>query len=107
MYSFIQSPSEFKAEKGAHGYDNDLPSMKPIFFARGPNIKAGYKTEPFNSVDIYPLVCDLLGIKPAPNNGTLDTVKSFIVHNSSAVSTPYLSLSLFVISAILGTVFHR
>ena len=64
--------------KGDHGYDNHLPSMKPIFFARGPNIKKKYKVSPFNSVDIYPLVAALLGVQPGPHNGTLENVKDFI-----------------------------
>ena len=53
--------------------------MKPIFFARGPNIKKNYTVLPFNSVDIYPLVAALLGIEPEPNNGTLENVKDFLV----------------------------
>ena len=64
--------------RGTHGYDNHLSSMKPIFFARGPNVKKNYQVSPFNSVDIYPLVAALLGIQPEPNNGTLENVKDFL-----------------------------
>ena len=53
--------------------------MKPIFFARGPNIKKNYNVSPFNSVDIYPLVAALLGIEPEPNNGTFENVNDFLV----------------------------
>ena len=67
------------SRKGGHGYDNRLPTMKPIFYARGPNIKRNYTVSPFESVDIYPLVAALLGIEPEPNNGTLDNVKDFLV----------------------------
>lgn len=81
----VQSPREYNYTlKGTHGYDNALSSMKPIFYSRGPNIRAGYKSFPFNSVDIYPLVCELLGIPPSPNNGTLDNTRHFIVQQSGA-----------------------
>lgn len=82
----VKGPEEYNyTSKGTHGYDNSLLSMKPIFYARGPNIKVGYKSFPFNSVDIYPLVCELLGIKPSPNNGTLENTKSFIVYQTSGI----------------------
>ena len=71
-------------EKGNHGYDNRLQSMKPIFYAAGPNIKKNYKTEPFKNVDIYPLICELLGIPPSPNNGSVARVRDFIVPGSTS-----------------------
>ncbi|XP_071090159.1 ectonucleotide pyrophosphatase/phosphodiesterase family member 5-like [Haliotis cracherodii] len=64
--------------KGTHGYDNRLMSMKPIFLARGPNFKTNFTSDPIKIVDIYPLVCKLLNIEPAPNNGSLDRVNVFI-----------------------------
>ncbi|XP_071132349.1 ectonucleotide pyrophosphatase/phosphodiesterase family member 5-like [Mytilus edulis] len=45
--------------RGAHGYDNRLNSMKPIFLARGPNIKENYITDTFRSIDIYSTICHL------------------------------------------------
>lgn len=59
---------------GQHGYDNNLTSMRPIFFARGPDFKENYKTGIFELVNIYPLLCYLLGIQPAPNNGSMTEV---------------------------------
>ena len=52
--------------------------MKPIFMASGPDIKSGHKVRPFTSLDIYPLTAALLGIRPAPNNGTLTVVRDMI-----------------------------
>lgn len=76
--------------------------MKPIFFARGPNIKKGYDAFPFNSVDIYPLVCELLGIEPSPNNGTLDNTKEFIKYTRSTATWNYARLiNAFVVSVFL------
>lgn len=28
----------------------------------------GYEIEPFSIIGLYPVICDLLGIKPRPNN---------------------------------------
>lgn len=58
---------------GEHGFSNQNLNMHPIFLAKGPMFKTQPNTlvQPFNSVDIYPLMCHILGIHPSPNNGTL------------------------------------
>ena len=40
----------------------------------GPSFKRGYKFGEMQNVDIYALCCHLLGLDPAPNNGTLARV---------------------------------
>ncbi|KAL5021509.1 hypothetical protein ScPMuIL_000664 [Solemya velum] len=66
--------------KGMHGYDPaKVPDMYPFFIASGPAFKRGVVVEPFDMVDIYPLMCHVLGLTPAPNNGSLRNVKSFLV----------------------------
>ncbi|XP_046561055.1 glycerophosphocholine cholinephosphodiesterase ENPP6-like [Haliotis rubra] len=74
--------------KATHGYDNALMSMKPIFLARGPNFKANLTSDPIQNVDIYPLVCKLLNIKPAPNNGSLARVNAFIQDTPPVSGSP-------------------
>ncbi|XP_060080449.1 ectonucleotide pyrophosphatase/phosphodiesterase family member 5-like [Ylistrum balloti] len=64
---------------GDHGYDNSLITMQPIFYAMGPNFHSGFSAPPFRTIDIYPMICKLLGIPPAPNNGTLDNTISFLL----------------------------
>ena len=50
---------------GGHGYDPFASKeMHAIFFARGPAFKKGVTMKPFESVNIYPLLAHLLGIKP-------------------------------------------
>ncbi|XP_055955788.1 ectonucleotide pyrophosphatase/phosphodiesterase family member 5 isoform X2 [Patella vulgata] len=63
---------------GQHGYDNRLLDMRPIFLAQGPNFKKNMTAHSINSVDIYPMICELLDIKPAPHNGTLDIVSNLL-----------------------------
>ncbi|KAG9188874.1 hypothetical protein G6011_07579 [Alternaria panax] len=59
--------------RGLHGYDFEHPLMRAIFIARGPAFphKAGSKMEPFQNIELYNIVCDTIGLEPAPNNGTL------------------------------------
>lgn len=64
--------------KGMHGYRPDVRNMSPFFIAYGPAFKKGIVSEPFDSVDIYPLMCHILGLTPAPNNGSLDKVKHML-----------------------------
>jgi predicted AlkP superfamily pyrophosphatase or phosphodiesterase len=48
---------------GMHGYDPaKMPEMKAIFFAAGPDIRAGVKVGSFENVDVYPLVARILGL---------------------------------------------
>ena len=54
---------------GAHGYDNSNSDMFSIFYATGPSFKKDYQVEELNNVDVYNLICRILDIKPAPNDG--------------------------------------
>nr|KAG5701616.1 hypothetical protein BaRGS_019305 [Batillaria attramentaria] len=74
-------------QKGNHGYSNQLMSMHPIFFARGPNFRKGKKLTSINQVDIYPLICELLGIQAAPSNGSLDNTKEFLIESVTGSAT--------------------
>jgi predicted AlkP superfamily pyrophosphatase or phosphodiesterase len=58
-----------------HGYDNNQKAMRPIFIARGPAFKSGAKVDAFQNIHIYELMNYLMGTEPAPNDGTLDSVK--------------------------------
>jgi len=49
--------------------------MRALFLARGPAFRKGVVVEPFGSVHIYSLLTHVLGISPAANDGTLDSVK--------------------------------
>lgn len=64
---------------GNHGWDNKLAKMHPIFIARGPAFKKNYVAEPFETINIYALMCHLLGINPRPNNGSVDAVRHILV----------------------------
>ncbi len=52
--------------------------MHPFFIAHGPAFKKNYTSEGFRNIDIYPLMCHILDIKPYPNNGSLDQVRDLL-----------------------------
>uniref|UniRef100_A0A8C1UK31 Ectonucleotide pyrophosphatase/phosphodiesterase 1 n=1 Tax=Cyprinus carpio TaxID=7962 RepID=A0A8C1UK31_CYPCA len=66
-------PSEIKYCRGStgfHGSDNIFKNMQAIFVGYGPGINSKMTVPPFENIELYNLLCDLLGIPPAPNNGT-------------------------------------
>lgn len=63
------------ADKASHGYDKIYPNMRGIFIAHGPVFKQNYSPdEAVENVDVYPLVCYILGIECASRNGSLERV---------------------------------
>jgi predicted AlkP superfamily pyrophosphatase or phosphodiesterase len=60
--------------RGMHGYDPELPSMRALFLARGPSFRPGLVVPAFENVHLYPLLAALLGVRPAPADGRLDSL---------------------------------
>jgi len=60
---------------GTHGYDNNEKAMQALFLAHGPDFKNGGTVDPFQNVHIYDLINHLMGTQPAPNDGSLDSVR--------------------------------
>lgn len=54
---------------GTHGYDNRDASMHGVFLARGPSFRSGHTTGPIQTVDVYGIVAEALGLDAAPNEG--------------------------------------
>lgn len=63
---------------GTHGFDYTAPEMRTIFIAQGPAFKSGELVEPFQSVHIYELMCKILGIDPAQNDGNFEEINSLL-----------------------------
>ena len=68
---------------GGHGYDNQLPSMRAIFIAHGEAIKKGVVVEAFENVEVYNLMCAILHLKPAPNDGHLAVTRAVLTDSHS------------------------
>ena len=40
-----------------------MPEMKAIFFAEGPDMRPGVQLKPFENVNIYPFIAEILGLE--------------------------------------------
>ncbi|MFK7928454.1 MAG: ectonucleotide pyrophosphatase/phosphodiesterase [Myxococcota bacterium] len=54
---------------GTHGWDPAWKPMHGVFMASGPRFKQGQTLGTVRAVDLYGMMCDALGIEPAPNDG--------------------------------------
>jgi predicted AlkP superfamily pyrophosphatase or phosphodiesterase len=77
-YETQKKSDDFGQTRGAHGYDNRVQSMQATFIAHGAAFKRGYVAEPFPNVDVYNIMCKILGLKPAKNDGDLERVKGML-----------------------------
>ena len=76
---FERNPPTGGVSGGAHGFDPDDPLMAALFIAHGPAFRAGQRLRRFNTVDVYPLLARLLGIKPLANQGNLATFSNALI----------------------------
>ena len=60
---------ERNAPGGTHGYDARLKSMHGLFIASGPRFRSGLVVKPFENIHVYELMCAVLGVTPAKNDG--------------------------------------
>ncbi len=61
---------------GVHGYDPGVvKEMQGIFYAKGPNIKAGKTIGAFENIHVYPLIAHILGLQTPPIDGKFEVLK--------------------------------
>ncbi|ARE67604.1 SWPV1-038 [Shearwaterpox virus] len=63
---------------GLHGGDNSFPDMKAIFIGYGPAFLNDISAPIFDNIELYNLMCEITGIKPANNNGTLGSLNHIL-----------------------------
>ena len=63
---------------GNHGYDPVYRSMHGLFIATGPMFKAGATVPAFSNLQVYDLVCRVLQIEPAKNEGDPRVTEVFL-----------------------------
>jgi predicted AlkP superfamily pyrophosphatase or phosphodiesterase len=68
-WSLGTRPDASSIKGGTHGYDNADSDMHAIFYAAGPAFNKNYRFHELNNTDIYGMICRILNIKPAPNDG--------------------------------------
>jgi predicted AlkP superfamily pyrophosphatase or phosphodiesterase len=77
-YNAAEKDGNLDQVRGGHGYDNELVSMRAMFVGYGPAFKNGFVAEPFEAVDVYELMCTILGIKPAKNDGKFERISAVL-----------------------------
>lgn len=65
---WLESPDK-SSVTGSHGYDNNSAEMQAIFVGQGPAFVKGTEISAFANIELYNLMCRILGIKPAANDG--------------------------------------
>jgi predicted AlkP superfamily pyrophosphatase or phosphodiesterase len=58
---------------GAHGYDDTVAVMRAIFLGEGPAFRTGTVAPAFRNIHVYDLITGILGLTPAPNDGSPDS----------------------------------
>lgn len=81
-WQFNFAPSK---NHGTHGFDPREPDVMVAFRAVGPDFKQGYEApftegeqSAFHNIDIYPMLCKLLGVEPAPVDGKLERIQNIL-----------------------------
>jgi predicted AlkP superfamily pyrophosphatase or phosphodiesterase len=67
-----------KFQPGAHGFDPRYRELHGLFVAAGPKLRQGVVVPEFENIHLYNLMCDLLGLWPAKNDGDFAQVKTFL-----------------------------
>jgi predicted AlkP superfamily pyrophosphatase or phosphodiesterase len=74
-------------DPGTHGFDPADRDMGALFIASGPGVRRGVVVPPFGNVDVYDLICAVLGVTPRPNDGSAATARQVLVAGSTSAST--------------------
>jgi predicted AlkP superfamily pyrophosphatase or phosphodiesterase len=64
--------------QGDHGYDPLLPTMHGILIGHGPAFRRGAEIPPVENIHVYNLMCALLKLQPAKNDGDDRLVKTVL-----------------------------
>lgn len=65
--------------KGSHGWDPSLPNMGALFVAQGPAFRGGHQFADVENIHLYNLLCTVLGVAPARNEGDARLVREAMV----------------------------
>lgn len=63
---------------GAHGFDPALRDMQGVLIAAGPRVRPGLRPAAVENVHIYELLCALIGVTPARNDGDASVTRPWL-----------------------------
>lgn len=64
--------------QATHGYDPIYPSMGGVFVGHGPAFKSGLSGPGITNIHLYEMMCKILGLTPAENDGNIDSTRVFL-----------------------------
>jgi len=79
--------AEKKLDAGAHGFDPRDRDMGALFVAAGPGLRHGVVVPAFDNVEVYNVLCRILGLTPEKNDGGTGTIAARLFEQEPA-STP-------------------
>ena len=66
---------------GTHGWPPELASMRAVFVIAGPGVRAGATIDDVSTIDVYPLMSELLGLDAAPAvDGAAGTLRRMVMN---------------------------
>lgn len=77
-YEKMKTDGKLDTVRGSHGYDNELESMRALFIGHGNAFKKGFVAEPFQNIEVYNLMCKILRLTPAKNDGNFEKIKALL-----------------------------
>ncbi|KAK6049284.1 hypothetical protein COOONC_13210, partial [Cooperia oncophora] len=94
------APGNIKFNSSSHGMDPDRWEMRAMLVMGGPSIVPGKKIRDIpENIELYPLMCYLLGIEAAPHNSTSSVVYQALLAKTTNIplmtSSFTVSLSIF------------
>lgn len=67
-----------KFQPGAHGFDPRYRELHGLFLAAGGGFREGIVVPEFDNIHVYNLMCHVLGLRPARNDGDFSQVRTFL-----------------------------
>lgn len=74
----ITTGQRISYSNGAHGYDIANTDMHAIFYAMGPAFLKDPDYPSFSNTDLYILIASILGMEPAPTDGSFGRIKGML-----------------------------
>jgi predicted AlkP superfamily pyrophosphatase or phosphodiesterase len=73
-------------DAATHGFEPEDRDMGALFVAAGPDLRRGIVVPPFRNVDVYDLLCALIGVTPRPNDGSAATARRILAPAPASAS---------------------
>lgn len=77
LWSLARTERDVNTQKGTHGYEPTNRDMDGIFYAQGPAFKRGYVGGRMQNLNLYGIICRVLGLRPADHDGEKEVIAPY------------------------------